>query len=159
MDMTILNFIQNHLRSTVGDHLFPVITALGNAGLVWLALAVVLLILPRTRKLGLVVTAALVLEAIPCNGQSGCRAADYEADRFLVPVWAYQCFLCCCLCFVFQERETVDTGRDSGSSDCLLQAVSVCTLSDRCAGRGAGRDIGRVDRCERDGSYTSQKAC
>ena len=67
MDMTILNFIQNHLRSTVGDHLFPVITALGNAGLVWLALAAVLLILPRTRKLGLVVTAALVLEAIPCN--------------------------------------------------------------------------------------------
>ena len=46
MDMTILNFIQNHLRSTVGDHLFPVITALGNAGLVWLALAAVLLILP-----------------------------------------------------------------------------------------------------------------
>ena len=67
MDMTILNFIQNHLRSTVGDHLFPVITALGNAGLVWLALAAVLLILPRTRKLGLVVTAALVLEAITCN--------------------------------------------------------------------------------------------
>ena len=67
MDMAILNFIQNHLRSTVGDHLFPAITALGNAGLVWLVLAVVLLILPRTRKLGLVVTAALVLESIPCN--------------------------------------------------------------------------------------------
>ena len=170
MDMTILNFIQNHLRSTVGDHLFPVITALGNAGLVWLALAAVP---SENEKAG----AGRDGGACPggdslqshsetagrkgtsVHGQSGCRAADYEADRFLVPVWAYQCFLCCCLCFVFQERETVDTGRDSGSSDCLLQAVSVCTLSDRCAGRGAGRDIGRVDRCERDGSYTSQKAC
>ena len=67
MDMAVLNFIQNHLRNTVGDHLFPVITALGNAGLVWLVLAAVLLILPRTRKLGLIVTTALILEAIPCN--------------------------------------------------------------------------------------------
>lgn len=67
VDFSILNFIQAHLRSGFGDAVMPVITALGNSGMIWIVLALVLLIIPKTRKVGFSVAAALVLEVICCN--------------------------------------------------------------------------------------------
>lgn len=43
------------------------ITSLGNAGIIWIVLAVVLLILPKTRKTGIIVAAALLMDLILCN--------------------------------------------------------------------------------------------
>lgn len=45
-----------------------VITSLGNAGVIWIILAAVLLLIPKTRKTGMVVAAALILDLILCNG-------------------------------------------------------------------------------------------
>lgn len=66
-EFALLDWIQLHLRSGLGDVLWPAISSLGNAGAVWIALALVLLIFRRTRRLGLYVGAALLLDLVFCN--------------------------------------------------------------------------------------------
>ena len=66
-EFAILNGIQANLRNPVLDMLMPAITALGNGGLIWIALAGVLLLTPKHRKTGAAVLAGLVLEVICCN--------------------------------------------------------------------------------------------
>ena len=44
------------------------ITKLGNAGIVWILLTIVLLLIPKTRKSGLILAAALIVDLILCNG-------------------------------------------------------------------------------------------
>lgn len=66
-DWTILDFIQNHLRSGGMDTLMVWITTLGNGGAVWLAIAAVLLLRKRTRRAGVCLLAAIVLTAACCN--------------------------------------------------------------------------------------------
>lgn len=66
-EIQILDWIQT-LRTPVGDVLMPLITSLGNAGIIWIILTVVLLAIPGTRKTGIVLAAALVLDVILCNG-------------------------------------------------------------------------------------------
>lgn len=44
------------------------ITKLGNGGVIWILLTVVLFLIPKTRKTGMVMMAALVLDVILCNG-------------------------------------------------------------------------------------------
>ena len=66
MEIEILNFIQT-LHTPFGDVVMPLITSLGNAGVFWIILAIVLVIIPKTRKIGITVSAALVLDLIFCN--------------------------------------------------------------------------------------------
>ncbi len=67
IEIQILDWIQG-LRSPVGDILMPAVTSLGNGGMIWILLSVVLLIIPQTRKTGAVLAAALLLDVIFCNG-------------------------------------------------------------------------------------------
>ena len=67
MDLSILDWIQSHLRCGILDHIVPVITMLGEAGWIWILLAVVLLARKNTRKLGIAVAISLVLDLILCN--------------------------------------------------------------------------------------------
>lgn len=66
MEFKILDFIQT-LRTPVADSIMCVITKLGNAGAVWILLAVILLVLPKTRRTGGIVLAALVIDVLLCN--------------------------------------------------------------------------------------------
>lgn len=66
MEIRILDQIQN-MRSPVGDTVMCLITSLGNAGWIWIALAAVLLAFPKTRRTGCVVAAALIFDLILCN--------------------------------------------------------------------------------------------
>ena len=50
MDGQILLFIQEHLRNTVFDFLFKSITHLGDAGIFWILLTVVLLCFRQTDR-------------------------------------------------------------------------------------------------------------
>ena len=45
----------------------PFITSLGNSGMIWIALALILMLIPKTRKTGFVVAVSLILEVICCN--------------------------------------------------------------------------------------------
>lgn len=67
-EFTILDFIQEHMRSEWGDHLMVFFSTLGNAGILWIALALALLVIPRTRKTGCIMAAALLVDVILCNG-------------------------------------------------------------------------------------------
>ena len=66
-DFTILNWIQAHLCGAVLDVVMPLISKLGNGGMVWIAFALLLVIVPKTRKAGIAVLIALGLEVVCCN--------------------------------------------------------------------------------------------
>ena len=63
----VLDFIQNHLRTPVGDAAMPIITRLGNGGILWVATGFLLLVSRKHRKTGVMVLAALAIEYLLCN--------------------------------------------------------------------------------------------
>lgn len=66
MELRFLDFLQT-IHTPLLDKILAFITSLGNAGIIWIVLAVVLLILPKTRKTGIIVAAALLMDFILCN--------------------------------------------------------------------------------------------
>ena len=66
MEIHILDMIQN-LRTPIGDVVVPLITRLGDAGIIWIILTVLLLIIPKTRKTGVIMMAALLVDVLLCN--------------------------------------------------------------------------------------------
>lgn len=66
IEIQILDWIQS-IRNPVCDVLMPIITALGNAGMIWIILTVVFLICPKTRRMGITLAVALLLDVILCN--------------------------------------------------------------------------------------------
>ncbi len=61
MDAAILNFIQNYFHNGFTDSVFPVVTALGNAGTVWLVIGLCLLLTKKYRRYGIFLFIALAL--------------------------------------------------------------------------------------------------
>ena len=66
-DFLILDFIQQNIKNPFFDFLMPLITALGDGGLIWIIAAVVLLILPKYRKGGMVLAIGLLAGIIIGN--------------------------------------------------------------------------------------------
>lgn len=67
IEIQILDFLQK-FRTPAGDAVIPLITKLGDKGIIWILLAAVLLLIPKTRKTGVILTAALCVDLILCNG-------------------------------------------------------------------------------------------
>ncbi len=67
IDFQILDFIQAHMRCDFLDTAMPFVTKLGDVGLIWIALALTLLLIPKARRAGAAVAAGLLLEALCCN--------------------------------------------------------------------------------------------
>lgn len=67
MELMILDGIQN-LRTPIGDSLMRFVSTLGNAGVIWILLAIVLFMIPKTRKAGIFMVGALLADVILCNG-------------------------------------------------------------------------------------------
>lgn len=102
-EFSILDFIQG-IRTPALDTIMCFITKLGNAGILWILLAAVLIAIPKTRKSGVIVMVALVFDVILCNGilknlVGRIRPCDINTavqllvprpDRFFVPVGAYR---------------------------------------------------------------------
>lgn len=59
-DAVVMTFIQKHFHNPVSDALFPVITYLGEAGAVWIALSLVLLCFRDFRKCGMLMLLAML---------------------------------------------------------------------------------------------------
>lgn len=66
-DLNILDFLYNNLRCPFLNGFFSFITHFGDAGLFWIALAVIFLIFKKTRKMGAMMGVALVLGLFICN--------------------------------------------------------------------------------------------
>ncbi len=68
LELTVLNFIQEHMRTAVGDVLMPIVSLFGEAGIFWTSLTVIFLISKKHRKTGILMAVSLLLDVILCNG-------------------------------------------------------------------------------------------
>lgn len=66
-ELSVLDFLQEHLRCEFLDAVVPAVTKLGNYGILWILSAMALLAFPKTRRVGLAVACGLLLEALLCN--------------------------------------------------------------------------------------------
>lgn len=66
-ELSILDFIRTHLQCGFMDTVMPIITKLGDGGFIWIIGSAVMLILPKTRKIGVAMAVSLILEVICCN--------------------------------------------------------------------------------------------
>ena len=76
LDWAILEQIQRIFGSGFMDWLMPKITVLGNAGMVWIVIGVLLLVSKKHRRIGFLVLLGLLLGLIIGNGivkKCGCK--------------------------------------------------------------------------------------
>ena len=86
-DLPILEWIAANLWCPFLDAIMPVITVLGDAGIFWIAVAVILLLFPKYRKIGLSMAAALLIGVLLCNVTlkpliGRIRPYDYQLEHF-----------------------------------------------------------------------------
>ena len=158
LEFWILDGIQN-LRTPAVDVLMPFITSFGNGGVIWIVLTVILLLIPKTRKTGLILGAALILDGIFCNLflknlVRRIRPCDInDAVRLLIPYPSDYSFpsghsvLCRCIGALFcRGKVPVEGSIGFGSFHCIFQNVFVCTLSNRYSGWSASGNPVRISR-------------
>lgn len=90
-DLPILDWIAAHLWCPFLDAVMPVITVLGNGGIFWIALSVVLMLIPKYRKAGFSMGAALLMGLLLCNLTlkplvARIRPYDYQLEHFKVVI-------------------------------------------------------------------------
>ena len=66
-ELKILDFIGDKMQCAFLDFVLPLITKLGDKGIFWIILAVVLLCIPKTRKIGLSMGVALIIGLLVGN--------------------------------------------------------------------------------------------
>ena len=66
IELKILDFIQT-LHIPLLDKIMVGITSLGDAGIIWIILTVIFLAMPKTRRTGCIMLAALIVQTILCN--------------------------------------------------------------------------------------------
>ncbi|MGN0667230.1 MAG: phosphatase PAP2 family protein [Huintestinicola sp.] len=67
IDRSIIMYIQENLRTSFGNSFFAFYTSIGNAGICWIILTLILLFIRRTRKAGLASAIALILSLLTVN--------------------------------------------------------------------------------------------
>ena len=86
-DLPVLDWIAGNLRCGFLDLIMPLITVLGDAGIFWIAVSVVLLLIPKQRKAGLSMGIALLIGVVICNmilkpWVGRIRPYDYQLQHF-----------------------------------------------------------------------------
>lgn len=86
-DLPILDWISQHLWCPFLDAVMPVVTKLGNGGIFWIIVSVVLMLIPKYRKAGFSMGAALLLGLLLCNLTlkplvARIRPYDYQLEHF-----------------------------------------------------------------------------
>ena len=86
-DLPILDWIAENLHCAFLDTLMPLITVLGNGGIFWIALALLLMITPKYRKAGFSMALALLMGLVVCNLTlkplvARIRPYAYQLDHF-----------------------------------------------------------------------------
>lgn len=91
-DIPILNWIQDHMISSFMDNFWYTVTFFGEHGAFWIVCAVVLLLYPKTRKIGLGMAFALVMGLLVCNVWlkpmiARVRPYEFALEHFGREVW------------------------------------------------------------------------
>ena len=86
-DLPILEWIAANLKCAFLDTLMPLITLLGDAGFFWILCAVVMIVIPKTRKTGLAMGISLLIGLLVCNVTlkplvARIRPYDYQWEHF-----------------------------------------------------------------------------
>jgi undecaprenyl-diphosphatase len=66
-DLAILDWIADHIHTDLLDQMMPVITSLGDKGIIWILLALILICIPKERTAGLQILLALGFSFLFCN--------------------------------------------------------------------------------------------
>lgn len=66
-DLPILDWIAAHLQHELLDQLMPRITYLGDAGIFWICLTILMLLFPKSRKIGAGMALSLLIGLVVCN--------------------------------------------------------------------------------------------
>ena len=66
MEIQMLNWLQR-LHTPILDKIMQLITHLGDMGIIWIILTIVMLLIPKRRKSGVIMAAALIVDVILCN--------------------------------------------------------------------------------------------
>ena len=66
IELNILDWFQT-LHTPFLDKLMVFITSLGNAGIIWIVMTIVFFLIPKMRKTGAVMAAALIIDLLLCN--------------------------------------------------------------------------------------------
>ena len=86
-DLPILEWIQANMQNGFLDFIMPIITIFGDAGIFWIAWSVLLILFPRTRKIGLGMGFALMMGLVLCNMTlkplvARVRPYDFQLSEF-----------------------------------------------------------------------------
>ena len=130
-EWAILRGMQTFLRTPLGDVLMVWVTHLGDGGILWILMGVLLLAKRGHRRTGALVLAALTIEFLICNMSTknmvaAPRPCDLDPS---VPLLI--------------ARPT-DYSFPSGPADCLFPPVSLCTFPCGHFGRNGGGDSQRL---------------
>ena len=90
-DLPILDWIQANLQSPFMDFIMPWITLLGDAGIFWIACSLIMMFIPKYRKIGFSMAAALLMGVVICNmimkpAFARIRPYDYQL-QFMGRTW------------------------------------------------------------------------
>lgn len=151
-EIEVLDALQN-IHTPWLDKIMVAITSLGNAGILWIVMAAVLLIIPKTRKAGLCMTIALILDLLITNcllKNLVARTRPYDVADFtdlivkkpklFLPIRTHGGVICGCHGVVHEQEETA--GRNilcDSDPHSVLKNVSVCAFPDRYHWRNSGR--------------------
>ena len=86
-ELGILDSIQDIFRNDVLDVIMKFVSRIGDYSVVWIVLAVVLLIIPRTRRSGVAIALSLIIDVLLCNvivKPIAARTRPYEYNTDIV---------------------------------------------------------------------------
>lgn len=86
IDFTILDYIRENLSNSLLDNIMPLFTHLGDAGIMWILIAIYLLIMKKYRKYGAIMILALILDYLLCNiflKEVTLRARPFEVRPYI----------------------------------------------------------------------------
>ncbi len=66
-DASVLLWVQEHLRTGLGNLIIPLWSSLGNSGMLWIALSLLLLCFRKTRRAGVLALAGMALNFLVVN--------------------------------------------------------------------------------------------
>ena len=150
IELSILDWIQT-LHTPFLDKIMVFITRLGDAGIIWIVLSIVLLLIPKTRKSGAVMVAALVVDVLLCNivlKNLVARTRPYDVNTgvhlLVAKLHDYSfpsghtaaSFASVTALYLAGEKKL---WKFALVLACLIEVISVCTLSDRCSWRNSVR--------------------
>ena len=145
MEIQILNWLQS-LHTPILDKIMQLITHLGDMGIIWIILTIVMLLIPKTRKSGVIMAAALIVDVILCNvilKNLIARVRPYDVNTAVQVLVAKPkdfsfpsghtaaSFASVTALYLARREKTVETSPCAGNSNRIFQNVPVCTLSDR----------------------------